>query len=391
VYGTTKFSDWPLTDCACKPGPSYFIDYGIDSDTGKHRVESAGRNRKLAEQALRKRQTEQDEGSLRFRENIKFSAWADEWLKSFKGKESTRRVYGQTLAYAKRAFGSKSVRELSTSDVRRFLDLIERETADRSKPKAGADPRQAKAGTLAKHLRQLGACLSAAVAEGFAAENPVRRLHKTLRPKVQKSRPSFFTNEELPRLFAELDERPVYAALFKLALTTGLRSGELLALRWSDCHLLRNEIEIQRTLTPDGETAPKSGEARTVDLTPAAAGVLAAWFKESGAAEFPDRLVFQKETSGGGFLDPTYLTRGVLYKALTRAGIAREGEGGRPRTFHSLRHSFARIALEGGAELTWTQRQLGHASIVLTSDVYGHWSRSAQKAQAQRLEGAFPI
>src|SRR6187551_545539 len=107
-YRTTKFADWPLVDCACKPGPSYFIDYGIDSETGKHRVESAGRNRKDAERSLRKRQTEQDEGSFRFRENIKFSAWADDWLASFKGKESTRRVYATSLEYAKRTFGPKS-------------------------------------------------------------------------------------------------------------------------------------------------------------------------------------------------------------------------------------------------------------------------------------------
>ena len=95
---------------------------------------------------MRKRQTEQDEGSFRFRENIKFSAWADEWLAAFKGKESTRRVYGTTLDYAKRAFGSKSVRDLHTADVRRFLDLIERETAERSKVSPIGDKKQATPG-----------------------------------------------------------------------------------------------------------------------------------------------------------------------------------------------------------------------------------------------------
>ena len=207
---------------------------------------------------------------------------------------------------------------------------------------------------------------------GVRGENVVRRLHKSQRPKVQKSRPSYFTNEELARLWPELEERPVFLHLFKFALATGLRSGELLALRWSDVHLLRSEVEIQRTLTPDGETAPKSGEARTVDLTPGAVGVLGDWFKLSSAAESPGGLVFEKET--GGYLDPSYLTKGVLYKAMIRAGIPREGERGRARTFHSLRHSFARLALESGAEITWVQRRLGHSSITLTVDVYGGWA-----------------
>jgi integrase len=73
------------------------------------------------------------------------------------------------------------------------------------------------------------------------------------------------------------------------------------------------------------------------------------------------------------------------------AGVARVGEGGRKRVFHSLRHTFARVALEGGAELTWVKEQLGHSSITLTVDLYGRWSRTARKAQAERLADAFRL
>ena len=87
----------------------------------------------------------------------------------------------------------------------------------------------------------------------------------------------------------------------------------------------------------------------------------------------------------------SYVRKMVLYPALDRAGVPRVGERGRKRDFHSFRHTFARIALEGGAEIQWVQKQLGHSSIGLTADTYGSWSRTAQKAQAQRLAGAFTL
>src|SRR5205814_7817448 len=126
-------------------------------------------------------------------------------------------------------------------------------------------------------------------------------------------------------------------------------------------------------------------EPRTVDLTPQAAALFESWLVEAG----DKRLVFERED--GSYLEPRYLTRAVIYPALERAGIPRVGERGRKRDFHSFRHSFARIALEHGAEITWVQRQLGHSSVTLTVDVYGSWARSAEKAQAERLEAAFPV
>jgi integrase len=175
-------------------------------------------------------------------------------------------------------------------------------------------------------------------------------------------------------------------ALHKTAVGTGLRIGELAALRWSDVDLLNRELHVRRTYVDGiGEQTPKSGEARTIDLTPPAARVLEDWFKASG----DDGLVFEREE--GGYLTSNYVTKSVLYPALERAGVPRVGESDRKRDFHTLRHTFARIALEGGAEITWVKEQLGHSSITLTVDLYGHWSRASKKAQAKRLAKAFAL
>jgi len=73
------------------------------------------------------------------------------------------------------------------------------------------------------------------------------------------------------------------------------------------------------------------------------------------------------------------------------AGISRVGPTGERRVFHSLRHTYAKRALENGAQITWLSRHLGHSSLKVTSDIYGHWERAERKAQAERLEGVFGV
>ena len=74
-----------------------------------------------------------------------------------------------------------------------------------------------------------------------------------------------------------------------------------------------------------------------------------------------------------------------------RRNVARVGPTEEKRTFHSFRHTFAKRALESGAEITWLSRHLGHSSLKVTTDIYGHWERAERKLQAAKMEGAFPV
>lgn len=363
--------------CICDPGPMYHV---VTRPSGKLVREPVGHNRKLAERRLRAIQVQVDEDQYEAPSNKKFEVWADEWLANLRRRETTKRVYAVTLEYAKHSFGSKPVRKLRASDIRSFLEHIERVNRERTKPK------EVSGTTLAKHLRQLGACLEAARRERLIAENPVRNLHSTDRPKVGKKRPSYFTDEELARLWPELEDRPVYSYLCRLAVTTGMRFGELASLRWErDVYVLDGELLVLHTYSPGvGETPTKDDEPRTVDLTPQARQLLEEWLKLSGDVG----LVFERET--GGYLDDGQMLK-ALYSAMDRAGIPRISERGGKRTFHSFRNTFARIALEAGSELAWVQGQLGHSSITLTRDTYGAWSRKAEKVAAERLAGVFVV
>jgi integrase len=80
---------------------------------------------------------------------------------------------------------------------------------------------------------------------------------------------------------------------------------------------------------------------------------------------------------------------------MKRAGIPRECPEGRARgekrTFHSFRHTFAKQALATKASLSWLQEHLGHSSINVTRDIYGHFERAEHKKQIKELEGAFGV
>ena len=117
------------------------------------------------------------------------------------------------------AFGSSDVRRIGAEDVADFNQSLR----DR-----GCSP-----STRAKHLRVLGACLQAAVYYRFAESNAVRELPPAQRPRPESKEAAYFENSELPRLFAHLTEEP-YRTLCLVALKTGMRQGELIALRWDD-------------------------------------------------------------------------------------------------------------------------------------------------------------
>jgi integrase len=333
-----------------------------------------GRGRRDAERALRKIAVTVDEGAFRPQLNIRFAEWSDRWLESLERKATTVDSYRSTMNFAKEAFGGKRVRQLSLEDISRLNESLRA---------SGKTP-----STRAKHLRVLGACLQSAVRHGYAAINPVRELPSAQKPRPERKEAAYFTNEELPRLFAEL-RTGLYRNVCEVALKTGMREGELLALRWSDVDLRQAVIRVRRSYTDGHLDVPKNHERRDVDLTADVVELLGGWWGEL-ARPSDETLVFPGETSGG-FISPTTLVRRELYPAMERAGIPRVGPTDEKRTFHSLRHTFAKRALETGAQITWLSRHLGHSTLKVTTDVYGHWERAERKRQAERLAGVFGI
>jgi integrase len=212
---------------------------------------------------------------------------------------------------------------------------------------------------------------------GYCPRNPIERLNDSHRPQAAKREPAYFTDDELPKLLSHL--AGLHRVVVLLALKTGMREGEIARLTWGDVDTVNSLIRVR-----DGKT---QAAVREVDLTPDVVELLGQWWGECGKPA-DNVLLF---STGSGPLAPSTFCRGILYPAMERAGIDRVGPTGEKRTWHSLRHAYARVALEHGAPIFWLSRQLGHSSVQVTQDVYGHWSREARKAEVAKLEGAFVV
>src|SRR4029079_16725522 len=114
--------------------------------------------------------------------------------------------------------------------------------------------------TLAKHLRYLHSCLEEAIPRYLAA-NPVEQLHRSRIPKPASDKWDYFTDDELVRLWASFRRRQDLLGeyLCKIAVVTGMRLGELSALKCGDINLDKHLVHVQRQYTPRiGIVTPKS-------------------------------------------------------------------------------------------------------------------------------------
>jgi integrase len=183
------------------------------------------------------------------------------------------------------------------------------------------------------------------------------------------------------------------AAVFTVAAFTGLRLGELRALRWADVDFANHAIIVRRNLPSHGdERMPKSGKVRSVPLIDQAAKPLDALSRRPMFTEPGDRVLC---TDGGDVLDDGWM-RDEFYAALKRAGLGALREKDDPIVFHDLRHSFGSLGA-GIWPLHDLQGYMGHADIQTTM-IYVHHQPKATAADemtraveaAMSVEGVSP-
>jgi integrase len=164
-------------------------------------------------------------------------------------------------------------------------------------------------------------------------------------------------------------------------LRTGLRLGELRGLQWGDIDWRRNYIHVQHNWVRSAWTTPKNGEDRTVDMSGQLRAQLRLWRRRQSiewmrrGLSRPD-LVF---ASTARTPHDDSKIRKVLAAILRKADL-------RHRSLHAMRHTFISLLLQNGESPAYVQKQVGHKSMDITINVYGHSMPSGNRAAVDRLD-----
>ncbi len=298
-------------------------------------------------------------------QNLTVGNWLDTWITghSVELKPSTLKSYqGNITRYLKPAIGRERLQSLSPSR----LSVVFKDLYEHGGKEGGAlSPR-----TVEFARAVLRRAMQDAVMDRIIEVNPVVG---TKRPRVIKPRHTTWTGAQLQNFLDTLPTEDRWTPLWTLAASTGMRRGELLALRWAQVDLDGGVIAVERSITQIHRepiyVAPKNHERRDVNIDSRTIASLRVWRKAQmgerlawGAAyRGSDGLVFTWED--GRPVLPDYVTK--MFSALTAT------TRGVPRLkLHELRHSHATILLRAGVPVHIVAKRLGHKDASVTLNVY---------------------
>ncbi|NNB84591.1 tyrosine-type recombinase/integrase [Corallococcus exiguus] len=240
------------------------------------------------------------------------------------------------------------------------LDRVSREAIEDFKARKRKEGLTAK--TINNALTVIRTLFAVAVEQEELTHAPRVKLLKAEKPEFD-----FLNFEEADRLVRSAE--PTWRAMVTVALHTGLRRGELIALQWDVVDLVAGRLVVKRNVWRGHFGSPKGGRSREVPLNAIALDALKAHRHLRGPFVFCD--------DAGDFLKND-TCRNAILRTSKRAGL-------RPIGWHTLRHSFASHLVMRGVPLKAIQELLGHASIEMTMR-YAHLSPDVKKDAVRALE-----
>lgn len=311
--------------------------------------------------------------------DITVSQLIADWLMRGAGdwSASTYAAYRQrTTVHVLPALGNQRVTALTTPRIQAWIDGMQR---------AGLA-----AQTIDGIVRALTGPLNAAVRLGVIGRNPA---HGVKRPSIKPTPHATWTAAEVTRVMAVIADEPMWTALYRVALATALRPGELRALRWDDVDLSGGRLIVRRTMTKDREghvvvgTQTKTGDVAAVALPSPCVRALKTWQTEqkrrrlAASRWHDDGIVFDRGDGRWIALTTWQRQQDAIIAAATVTRI----------TLHELRHTNATLSLDAGVHPLIVSQRLRHKRIQTTLDLYSHVSETLQReatdALARRLFG----
>jgi len=323
---------------------------------------------------IRKTQTQVERGMTYSKANVTLGDFIQKWLEFHKTTvaPNTAVQYKQlTNNYILPEIGKIKLRDLS-------LSIIEAHYMALQKNGLGAS-------TVRYVHAILRKCLNDAVRRGYIGYNPTLG---TILPRIEDKEMVFLDESEILQFLITIQESP-YNALYTLAIKTGMRKGELLALKWADLNWQNGTLRVQRQVQRiKGQglvfRPPKTRAGRrTVQLGQKTLEILRQQYQEckqlaniAGEDWKEHGLIFPSVV--GTPLDGENVTKD--FKAqLKKAGVKKI-------RFHDLRHTAASLLLNNGIPVIVVSKMLGHAKTSTTLNIYGHLMPTMQEQAAQVMD-----
>lgn len=220
-------------------------------------------------------------------------------------------------------------------------------------------------------LRVLKQVLANAKERGHSVDEAIFRLKA---PRHEPREMRFLTWLEVEDLAAATVEP--YGNLVQLAALTGLRQGELFALRDRSVDLHAMTLSVEHGVYAGELVSLKTrASRRRVDLSAKAAALV----RRQLFARTPNRLALVFHSPGGQILNDDNFRHRIFAPAVRRSGLG-------PVRFHDLRHTYAALMVAAGAHPKYLQAQMGHSSIRVTLDLYGHLYPDANRSVLVELD-----
>lgn len=327
--------------------------------------------------------------------NIKLSVLCDKYLEITKNTlaPSTHSNYKKVIGtYITPALGHLKVKDIRPAHIQQFIQQL----AECPKQSKGRNAAKVDTGeklspsTVKRILSVLQAILRVAVKEQIISESPAKSERLTL-PKVTQAKVEIFTKDEVTTMLECLEDEPLqYQVLLQLALFTGARRGELIALKFSDIDFDTNKVTIERAAYKlTGQKLqfkpPKDDEPRTVAVNPACIELIKLLKQEK--QQEAARLGTQWQENDFLFTQWNGNVMDLGTPSHWFCDFLRKNDLPH-RKFHALRHTSATLLLIGGTDLRTVQSRLGHGSI-RTTNIYLHSVEEADVEAARTLGAMF--
>lgn len=292
-----------------------------------------------------------------------------------------KNISDSILSY--KPLADKQLQKITAADVKKYIVYLQTKATTK-------DGEPLSSTTITRHYQTLRNVLNFSIRFGYIKDDPCKTLSVKDKPHRENKAIDYLEPREAQRFMKALEEEPLFWRAFEsILITCGLRRGEAIGLQWRDIDPEKLTITIQRNITIDANApekysvgTPKSGESRTVPLSPHVYALLQS-LKAEQQARFmaripPTAYIFSRVENPMRPIYPTEPTRWTQ-KFIKRHNLPNVSP-------HDLRHTAATLAIESGASLKAVQLLLGHQDSTTTMDFYAGITEQAQRRTVEGIE-----